>query len=246
MATIFVIGGARRLGAAISVGMAAHGYDVGLTWNSDAVRAEATATAIRQHDVRCATKRADVTHRHELIQALDDLSRDISIPEAIVVNAGVFPPPAAIHEIEETDIIEAMRVNTLPLVTVAKWLYQKSTHDSIVRRIISIGSLGAEQIWNNRLAYNASKAALATAMRSLARSSAPHIAINSVAPGMIIMPEEPSDADTSAVSVASIPMGRYGTSNDVAEAVLFLVRAPTYITGQTIRVDGGHNLVRNS
>ncbi len=246
MTTVFVIGGARRLGAAISQGMAASGFTVGFTWHSDEARAEATATAIRQHDVRCATVRANVARPDELVNALDNLAMGVGLPDAIVVNAGVFPLPVSISNIVESDIVEAMRINTLPLITVAKWLYQKSTQDGDVRRIISIGSLGADQIWKDRLAYNVSKAALATAMKSLARSCAPRLAINSVSPGMTIMPDDPSDNDAAAPSAASIPMGRYGTPDDVVDAVRFFVTTTSYITGQTIRIDGGHNLTRTS
>jgi NAD(P)-dependent dehydrogenase (short-subunit alcohol dehydrogenase family) len=243
--SIFVIGGARRLGAAISKAVASLGLDVGVTWNSSEQKAQETANSVRKNGVACALARADVIKPAELVAALDALARELGVPEAIIVNAGTFPEPMAIADVTEAHVLETLQVNTLPIVSVAQWYYANAVDRTTPGRLISIGSLGAEQIWKDRLAYNVSKAALATAVRSLARSCAPYLAVNTVAPGMIIIPDEPSPNDASAAPVSAIPMGRYGSVDDVIDAVTFFVKASPYITGQTLRIDGGHNLTRN-
>lgn len=243
MPSVFVIGGARRLGAAIAKAAAERGFDVGITWNSDERQAEASLRSIQHRTVNGAMAKADVAQPKQLTDALESLTHDLGIPHAIILNAGVFPPTQDIATINEEDVLNTIRVNTLPIVTVSKWYYPHCHRFDAVGRIVSIGSLGAEQIWKNRLAYNVSKAALSTAIQSLARSCAPHIAINSVAPGMIVIPDEPSPNDTAASPAASIPMKRYGTTNDVVDAVMFFIQATAYISGETIRVDGGHHLL---
>jgi NAD(P)-dependent dehydrogenase (short-subunit alcohol dehydrogenase family) len=243
MPSVFVIGGARRLGAAIATATADRGFDVGITWNFDEKQAEVSLRSIRQRMVSGAMAQADVAQPEQLTNALELLTHDLGMPHAIILNAGVFPPTRDISTINEEEVLNTIRVNTLPIVTVSKWYYTHCHRADAVGRIVSIGSLGAEHIWKNRLAYNVSKAALSTAVQSLARSCAPRIAINSVAPGMIIMPDEPSANDTASPPSASIPMMRFGTTNDVVDAVMFFIQATTYITGETIRVDGGHHLV---
>ena len=99
-------------------------------------------------------------------------------------------------------------------------------------------------MWRDRIDYNVSKAALLRLVQTLARSVAPDITVNSVAPGAITGGMETTEADAAAVKVGRIPMGRYGTADDVFDAVWFLATASAYITGQTIIVDGGVHLVR--
>lgn len=85
--------------------------------------------------------------------------------------------------------------------------------------------------------YIAAKAALEQLTKSLALELGPDIRVNAVAPGPVAMAAETNDAQRRDI-LERIPMKREGSPNDVAEAVVFLARAP-YITGQTIRVDGG-------
>ena len=77
--------------------------------------------------------------------------------------------------------------------------------------------------------------------RSLAQELAPLIRVNAVGPGAILFQDWESDERKSAV-LSSIPMGRQGDSEEIAETVLFLAAGPTYITGQIIDVDGGWSL----
>jgi pteridine reductase len=85
------------------------------------------------------------------------------------------------------------------------------------------------------------KAALRMATAVLAVDLAPDVRVNAVAPGAILWPENKSDADRDAV-LARVPLRRTGTPEEIAGAVLWLVRDAGYVTGQTIRVDGGRVL----
>lgn len=76
--------------------------------------------------------------------------------------------------------------------------------------------------------------------KSLAMELAPEVRVNSVAPGAILWPEhEEDDLEKHQSVLKNVPMGRLGTEMDIAAAVLFLAEKATYITGQTIAVDGG-------
>jgi pteridine reductase len=86
------------------------------------------------------------------------------------------------------------------------------------------------------------KASLAMMTKSLARELAPEIRVNAVAPGAILWPENGVPAHQDKL-VARTPLKRTGTPEEVAKAVLFLIRDATFTTGQTLTVDGGRSLV---
>jgi pteridine reductase len=90
-------------------------------------------------------------------------------------------------------------------------------------------------------AYAMSKAALAQMVDSLARDLAPRVRVNAVAPGVVAWPEDGAEADAAmqARYLSRVPLGRAGTPGDASGAVAWLALDAAYVTGQTIRVDGG-------
>lgn len=94
--------------------------------------------------------------------------------------------------------------------------------------------------YRDYLAYTLSKAAVYQAMRGLALEWAPHVRVNAVAPGTVLVPEE-MPAEALADEQRRIPLGRVGEAEDVARAVLYLAQAP-FVTGTELVVDGGRTL----
>ncbi|MEX1196722.1 MAG: pteridine reductase [Pseudohongiellaceae bacterium] len=94
--------------------------------------------------------------------------------------------------------------------------------------------------------YTMAKSALEAMTRTLARELAPQVRVNAVAPGAILWPESMEDSPAAAAKqqkmLAGIPAGRLGTEREIATAVYFLARRAHYVTGQTLRVDGGRSL----
>jgi 3-oxoacyl-[acyl-carrier protein] reductase len=244
MPVAFVIGGARRIGAAIVRGLASDGFDVGLTYRSSMQQAAELTSSVTDSGRRAGLYRCDVTNPTELTAAVDELTRELGPPDVIVYNVGVFPPATPVKELREDDLIDAIRINTIPLLTIARAYQRHCLASDHGGRIVVIGSLGAREIWRDRAAYNTSKAAQTTLALSLARSLAPTIRLNIVAPGAISQPHEAQESDASLVDPARIPMKRHGQATDVVDAVRYFARCSEYITGQTIVVDGGYGLVR--
>ncbi len=239
MPVVFVTGGARRIGKGLAHSFAQKGWDVGIVYHSSKQAAEDTVFDLQSFGIRAAAVGADVSVPQQLMDALDSLRNTLGNPDAIVSNAGVFPPQRTVSELTLHDVQKTLDVNTLPLLTIAKW-YSICPSG----RLIAISSLGAFETWKDRVDYNLSKAALVNLVCSLARSLAPSHTVNSVAPGAIVINSEPSDADKELAKLERIPMQRYGTPDDVFDAVWFFATATPYITGQIITVDGGYRLVR--
>jgi 3-oxoacyl-[acyl-carrier protein] reductase/pteridine reductase len=106
-------------------------------------------------------------------------------------------------------------------------------------RIVNMGSLGGSHPWATHGHYCSSKAALHMLTQTMAKAFAPEVSVNCVAPGYIEMDSAGPEA---ARFAAKTPMGRNGTAQDVAEAVLFFATGPHLITGQILNVDGGLGL----
>ncbi len=257
MSVVFITGGARRIGRRLAECFAAKGWTVGVTYNSSVKAKESLEKQFKLDSVTSAFSRCDVANEAQLLVSLKELSDLLGTPDVIVSNAGVFPDAKPIAETEAQDVLDAIAVNTLPLLTIARWLHAQTSSKSPadahvdahkgaphVRRLIAITSLGAVELWKDRLAYNVSKSALQTMAYSLSRSLAPHITVNSVAPGAIVISDEPSASDTAVTKADRIPMQRYGTADDVFDAVHYFATCSSYITGQLIMVDGGYHRVR--
>jgi 3-oxoacyl-[acyl-carrier protein] reductase/pteridine reductase len=103
-------------------------------------------------------------------------------------------------------------------------------------RIVNISSLGGIRPWADHAHYCASKAGVIMLTRALAKAFAPSIAVNSVAPGVIPF----DDIDEAGKRlIAATPAERGGTPDEIADAVLFFLKATNFITGQNLAVDGG-------
>jgi pteridine reductase len=106
--------------------------------------------------------------------------------------------------------------------------------------IINIADLSAFEAWPGYIPHGVSKAALVHVTRALARVLAPRVRVNAVAPGTVLLPEGWNEQESERLRETT-PLKRWGTPDDVAGAVLYLIGA-TYVTGETVIVDGGRHV----
>jgi pteridine reductase len=106
--------------------------------------------------------------------------------------------------------------------------------------IVNIADLAAFEAWRNYIPHSITKAGIVQMTRGLAHALGPKIRVNAIAPGAVLLPEgwTPELADK---LVSTTPLGRIGSPDDVAQAVLYLLGAD-YVTGETIIVDGGRHV----
>ena len=106
-------------------------------------------------------------------------------------------------------------------------------------RIVNISSLGGIRPWEDHVHYCASKAGVIMMTRALAKALAPAITVNSVAPGVIPF----NDINSRMQELIDVtPAERPGTADEIADAVVFFLKASNFVTGELIAVDGGLNL----
>jgi len=214
----------------------------------DGIRDELAALGRGRH----LAAQADVANPEQVGRLFDRIEGELGVVEILVNNAGVCP----VKPLLETTFSEwekTIDVNATGAFVCSTEAARRMMVHGISGNIVSIASLSAKEGWPDFGAYTASKFALLGFTQVFAREMAPHgIRVNAVCPGYIAagVSEEitntfaaklgvsPAELDRS--TVARVPLGRYGTAEDVAQAVAFLVSpAASYITGQAINVCGG-------
>jgi 3-oxoacyl-[acyl-carrier protein] reductase/pteridine reductase len=234
--TALVTGGARRIGRAVALALAASGANVAITYRDSQPEAEQTVRELASFDVDALAVRTDLTDAESIRQSVAAVIDEFGRLDFLVNNAGLFEA-AALEDItpEQWDRMFATNTRAPFLVSQAAYPHLRAARG----RIVNIGSLGGSHPWATHAHYCASKAALHMLSQTMAKAWAPEVSVNCVAPGMIAQGEvDPAYARFA----AKTPMRRNGAAEDVAAAVLFFATGPHFITGQLLAVDGGLGL----
>jgi NAD(P)-dependent dehydrogenase (short-subunit alcohol dehydrogenase family) len=242
---VLVTGAARRIGRQIALTLAAAGADVAITYRNSKPEAAETATEIAALGAGALAVECDVRSEEQVRAAVTAAAARFGRLDVLVNNAAVFATePLESLSLEAWDAVFA--TNTRGPFLVAR---EALPHLRAVQgRIVNIGSLGGLHAWATHAHYCASKAALHLLTQSMAKAFAPEVSVNCVAPGWIEMHDAMDDAPegeaaSAARFAARTPMKRNGTSEDVAQAVLFFASGPHFVTGQILSVDGGLSLL---
>jgi NAD(P)-dependent dehydrogenase (short-subunit alcohol dehydrogenase family) len=243
---LLITGGSRGIGAATARLAAARGYDIALTYRSEAEAAEAVVEACRDVGAQAEAFQADVSRDEEIATLFRRVEERLGRLSALVNNAGITgrigrfveTPPEIIRATIDANVTGAILAAQEAARRLSTRLGGKG--GSIVNISSVAASLGSpgEYVW-----YAASKGAIDSFTVGLARELAQEgVRVNAVAPGLVeteihARGGEPGRVDRIA---PLIPLGRAGRPEEIAEAVLFLLSdAASYITGTVLRVGGG-------
>lgn len=236
--TALITGGAKRLGRASALALAAAGADVLITFNHSAHEAQKTVIDIAAERVRAFALKCDITLEKSVRAMIKDAVKELGGIDILVNNAANYETVEFEKmSVAEWDAIFASNTRGPFLVTREALPHLRERRG----KVINMGSLGGLVPWPTHAHYCSSKAALHMLTKVMARALAPEIAVNAVAPGMIDLGER--DAKPFMRKMARItPMKRNGTGEEIATAVRFFAQAPHFITGQILAVDGGLSL----
>lgn len=232
-----VTGGARRVGRAISLALAAAGCDLLLHYGrseSEALETAAEAESLGARVVLVAGDLAEPGTPGRLLDAAGDLA-----PVQVLVNsASGFPRDSMLDVTADAwDRTFAVTVRAPMLLTQELAL---RLPEDVEGAVVSVTDWRTDRPYRDHFSYTVAKGALDTFTLAAAEALAPRIRVNAVALGAILPPPGEDSAYLRALA-RQIPVGRVGGTEPVAEAVLFLIRNH-FVTGETIRVDGGAHL----
>jgi len=231
-----VTGGSRGIGRAVALALAKSGAAVAINYRERDNDANAVAEAIRESGGDAATFGADVSLGAAVLGMVHDVEERFGPIDILVNNAGIATA-RGLDDITEGDFDRAIAINlkSVFLCTQALLPGMRARHWGRIINISSIGArIGAGTV---SVAYGASKAGVEGLTRAYAlRLATSGVTVNAVAPGLI-------DTDMGKPLIESgivnrIPVGRAGTGEEIAQAVIFLV-GNGYMTDQTIAVNGG-------
>jgi 3-oxoacyl-[acyl-carrier protein] reductase len=229
-----VTGGSRGIGRAIAVSLAEAGASIAVNYRDKAAEARNVAETIRGAGGRAMAIGADVSQAAEVAVMMAAIERDLGPVDVLINNAGIGLV-RTVDDLTEDDFDRTIAVNlksvflctqaVVPGMRARKW-----------GRIVNISSGAARGAGGVGPHYNASKAGMEGMTRGYAaRLVKDGITVNAVAPSLI---ETDMVRSGVASSPARIPLGRFGTPEECAQAVLMVI-GNAYMTGQTVALSGG-------
>lgn len=234
-----ITGGCRRVGAAISAHLAAHGYLLALHGHSDALPDDMLAAALDAHGTGWHGFKADLTDPRAPEQLLSDVRDHFGrAPDLLVNNASLFRDDT-IATMDAAGLEQHWRIHLAAPALLTQALY-KQMEDIGRASVVNIADQRVRNPHGDQLSYTLSKQALAESIRTMARACAPQLRVNGVAPGMTLETADYAAGQMEAIA-AMMPLARNSGPQDIAEAVLFLAQAPA-VTAQMLYVDGGAHM----
>jgi pteridine reductase len=238
---VLITGGAKRVGAATCRRLHAAGAKLMLHYRDSAGEARLLQAELNhQRKDSVALIQADLLDLGKLHSLIDQTVQTFGKLDALINNASsFFPTPVGEITSESWDDLIGTNLRAPLFIAQAAAPALKKTQGAIV----NITDIHADRPLKNYVVYSVAKAGLVGLTRSLARELAPEVRVNAVAPGPILWPDDESFDELSRQRIiSSTPLKREGTPEDIAKAVHFLLFEATYVTGETINVDGGRHV----
>ena len=237
--TVLVTGAAKRLGRAIALDLARHGWSIALHYNSSEKEARATAADAETNGVKVALLKADLAREAETATLVERAVAELGPLSALVNSASLFESDDW-YSVSRESWDKHMETNLrAPFVLAQAFARQvdHAHHGAIVNLIDQRVLKPTPQF----LSYSLSKAGLYWLTTTLAQALAPRIRVNAVGPGPTIINPRQSASDFARQREATV-LGRGAEPQDVCDAVRYLLEASS-VTGQMIAVDGGQHLI---
>lgn len=243
---LIVTGASRGIGAAVARLAAKRGYAVAVNFSASENQAGRVVDQIRSEGGRAVRVRADVSREEQIVELFRTAERELGPITGLVNNAGITGGFARIEDVTVESIEKAFAVNVTGAIVCAREAVRRmsSRHGGKGGAIVNISSraahTGGAGEWVH---YAATKGAIDSFTIGLAREVATEgVRVNAVAPGLIDTDLHAAAGEPGRVErmKGSIPMGRAGQSDEIAEAVLWLLSpAASYVTGAILAVGGG-------
>lgn len=230
-----ITGAAKRLGRATALALADAGVSVIVHYRDSETEAVDLANAIESSGVKAWTLRADLS---EPAQSESLYGRAVELAGRVdyVINNASFFHEDTVLDFDLSELMSNINVHAAAPLLIAR-AHAKAEHPGAIVNFLDARMVDYDR---NHAAYHLSKRMLFTLTRMLAVELAPAIRVNGIAPGLILPPEGKDEAYLESLAHTN-PLNRYGAQEDVAEAVLFLLKS-NFVTGQVLFVDGGRHM----
>ena len=234
-AAALVTGAGTRVGQAIAIGLAEAGCDVAVHFHGSAKGAEETAKAVRAAGRRVELLQADLSDAGAARGLADQAARAFKRLDVVVNSAAIMVRQAV------EDVTPESWDATLDLNLRAMFFVSQGAIPHLRRakgKIVNMADIAGIEPWPAYVPHCISKAGVIMLTKGLARALAPDIAVNAIAPGAVLLPDN-WDKNSREHIRDTTPLERIGSPADIVSAVRFLVVGTDYATGTVLVVDGG-------
>lgn len=236
--TALITGGAHRVGKAITLALALAGANVVINYNTSAQAADATAAEAQALGVAALAVQADVADHRQVEQMVAAAQETFGTIHILINSASLWrKTPFPMTNLDDWHQVTGILINGSFYCANAVAPLMLAQGEGA---IVNIVDLSAFEPWPHFMAHSVGKSALLALSRQLALELAPDVRVNAVAPGPVLPPPD-FDEVKAARTAGKTLLNRWGTAEDVAEAVLYFIRAD-YVTGEVLAVDGGERL----
>ena len=234
-----VTGAGRRVGRAIATALGQRRMHVAVHYNGSARGAAEAVADIEKAGGKATLFQADLSLPDSPTQLIDQVATRLGALDVLVNSAAIMQrTPLASVTPADWDTTFALNARAPFFAAVAAGRHMAERGGAIV----NIADLAALETWPAYIPHGLSKTVVVQMTRALARTLAPNVRVNAVAPGVILLPDGWDD-DTGERLRRTTPLKRLGSVNDVVGAVIYLLEAD-FVTGETIVVDGGRHVRR--
>lgn len=239
-----VTGAAHRLGKAFALCLARQGYAIVLHYHSSAEKAATAVEDIRAVGVPVFPVQANLGNESEIRSLFTSIDSLVNKPDSqlmslkVLVNSAAIMAHADAQSMSTAEFDAAINLNLRAPFLCAQMAYHRMTPGSL---IVNISDVAAQKAWPGYPAYTISKAGLDSLTKVLARSFAPKVRVNAIAPGLVLSSNNIPPEEWRRL-VRRLPSQRAASMDELGTALEFLLKNE-YITGQTIVVDGGYSLL---
>lgn len=231
-----VTGSGIRVGRAIALALAGRGASLAVHYHSSADPANETVALARESGVEAEPFRCDLSDTATIADLIGSIDERWGRLDVLVNSAAIFPRTPW-DEIDEATWDRTMDVNLkAPFFTA--WHAARLMKRGGAGKIVNIADWAGLRPYRHYAPYVIAKGGIITMTKAMAKELAPEIAVNAVAPGPVMLPED-FDADAAERIRKATLVQRLGSPDDIAEAVLFLVERTDFVTGHVLVVDGG-------
>jgi pteridine reductase len=232
-----VTGAGTRVGRVIALALGRAGMRVGVHYAGSQKGARQTADEIVAAGSDARTLPGDLTDPATGPRLVEHVVKVFGSIDVLVNSAAVMlRTPVGEVLVEDWDAMFALNLR-------APFFLSQAAARAMGERggvIVNIADLAAFETWRNYIPHTITKAGVVQMTRGLAHALAPKVRVNAIAPGPVLLPDGWTKEQADKL-IATTPLGRLGTPEDVAQAVLYLLTAD-YVTGETILVDGGRHV----
>lgn len=235
-----ITGSSRGIGKAIALRLAKEGANIAINYLKNKEKAEKVAMEARKYGVEAKIYQADVSRRQQVEEMVRKIVKDFNTIHILVNNAGIIPHHYSIFDIPLEEWKKILTVNLTGAFNCTKAVAPIMIKNG-GGKIINISSVAGKMGGTVGPHYAASKAGIIGMTFSLAQELLKYnITVNAIAPGPIETEMVQSiSEERRKIILGRVPMGRFGKPEEVAEAVIFLIKCD-YVTGEVIDINGGY------